>query len=235
MREVSGKSDDPWVHLTHVSSNSKTGPIPVSVTAESTCPPTCPLKGNGCYAEYSYARIAWNKVSSGERGTSWEDFCAQIYDLPPMTLWRHNVSGDLPHTDGVIDRSKALTLAGANAGKLGFSYTHHEIDKNLETLQLLNLCGFTVSLSADNLEEADVFYDTGLPVVTVLPMDQMENTTTPAGRKVVVCPAVVRDDVTCSSCGLCQVQTRNVIVGFPSHGTGKAKAQRIFNLVKESA
>ena len=105
--------------------------------------------------------------------------------------------------------------------------------ENLETLQLLNLCGFTVSLSADNLEEADVFYDTGLPVVTVLPMDQMENTTTPAGRKVVVCPAVVRDDVTCSSCGLCQVQTRNVIVGFPSHGTGKAKAQRVFNLVKE--
>ena len=56
------------------------------------------------------------------------------------------------------------------------------------------------------------------PVVVVLPSTQTANTKTPAGRAVVVCPATQRDDVTCASCQLCQRQ-RDVIVGFPAHGT----------------
>ena len=46
------------------------------------------------------------------------------------------------------------------------------------------------------------------------------NTTTPAGRAVVICPATQRDDVSCATCQLCQRQ-RAAIVGFPAHGTRK--------------
>jgi len=49
---------------------------------------------------------------------------------------------------------------------------------------------------------------------------------TPAGRKVVVCPATIRDDVSCASCQLCQRQ-RDFIIGFPAHGTSKKKASAI--------
>jgi len=55
-------------------------------------------------------------------------------------------------------------------------------------------------------------------VVVVLPSTQNQNTVTPKGRRVVVCPATQREDVSCATCQLCQRQ-RDVIVGFPAHGT----------------
>jgi hypothetical protein len=42
-----------------------------------------------------------------------------------------------------------------------------------------------------------------LPTIAGMPADQLENTQTPDGRKVVVCPAVTRDTVSCATCGLC--------------------------------
>lgn len=50
---------------------------------------------------------------------------------------------------------------------------------------------------------------------------------TPKGRKVVVCPATHRDDVSCKTCGLCAVRDRKVIVGFPAHGVHKSRASAI--------
>lgn len=49
---------------------------------------------------------------------------------------------------------------------------------------------------------------------------------TPEGRRVVVCPATYRDDVTCQSCKLCG-RLRDTIVGFPAHGTAKKRASAI--------
>ena len=63
------------------------------------------------------------------------------------------------------------------------------------------------------------------PVVVVLPSNQTENTVTPKGRKVVVCPATQRDNVSCATCQLCQRQ-RSTIVGFPAHGS----RHRVINL-----
>lgn len=49
---------------------------------------------------------------------------------------------------------------------------------------------------------------------------------TPAGRKVVVCPATGRDGVTCESCELCAVPGRRSVVGFLAHGDGRARMTR---------
>lgn len=88
--------------------------------------------------------------------------------------------------------------------------------------------GFTINLSGNNPAHADDLADMQAgPVTTVLPSDQTENTTTPAGRKIVVCPAVTRDDVSCSTCGLCAVRDRKVIIGFPAHGSSRKRASSI--------
>lgn len=86
--------------------------------------------------------------------------------------------------------------------------------------------GFTINLSGNNLGHADTLADLNIgPVVVVLPSAVKTNTVTPKGRKVVVCPATQRDDVSCATCGLCQKARRSVIVGFPAHGSGKKKAE----------
>jgi hypothetical protein len=174
-----------------------------------------------CYASAGPLALHWAKVSSGERGVSWGEFVGQIDGLELGQLWRHNQAGDLPGNGKTVDPVKLGELVHANTGKRGFTYSHYRDSESLKWIKLANEWGFTVNLSANDLADADFLADTGAgPVVTVLRSDQNENTFTPNGRRVVICPATQRGDVSCSTCQLCQRQ-RDVIVGFPAHGTKK--------------
>lgn len=210
------------VHLSLVSSNSKTGPIPVSTSDSSTCPSACPFRNHGCYASLGHVGMHWKKVDSGARGDSWKAFLGAIASLPEGQLWRHNQAGDLPGVDNAIDAKALGELVKANAGKRGFTYTHKPpTARNAAAIRKANDAGFTVNLSANNLSHADTLAETNAgPVVVVLPSTVQGNQTlsTPAGRKVVVCPATYKAGVTCASCKLCSVKSRSVIVGFPAHG-----------------
>ena len=207
------------VHLTLKSANVKTGPIPVSTTERASCPPDCAMK-SACYAASGPLALHWAAVSAGTRGTDWSTFVGTIAQLPAGQVWRHNQAGDLPVTPaGTIDAVKLGQLVHANTGRRGFTYSHHRDAASIDWIRHANAWGFTVNLSANNLADADTLADHHAgPVVVVLPSAQTANTRTPAGRPVVVCPATQRDDVTCASCQLCQRQ-RDVIVGFPAHGT----------------
>jgi hypothetical protein len=150
-----------------------------------------------------------------------QSFVASIAALPNGTLWRHNQAGDLPGDGATVDPAALGDIVAANIGKRGFTYTHYRDAQSLAWVKHANEWGFTVNLSANDLPDADMLADTGAgPVVVVLSSDATANTVTPAGRRVVVCPATQRDDVSCATCQLCQRQ-RDTIVGFPAHGTHK--------------
>jgi hypothetical protein len=216
-------------HLTMVSANVKTGPIPVSTSSRETCAIECPFKGNGCYAESGPLALHWNAVTAGLRGMSFDAFCEVVASFDPGQFWRMNQAGDLPHVGGLIDKGALMLLIEANQGLKGFTYTHHDVmaGDNLDILTIANISGFTVNLSANDLVHADELMAHGLPVCVVLPIDQAENLVTPDGHKVIVCPAAIRDDVSCMTCQLCGRADRTVIVGFPSHGTGAKKADSV--------
>ena len=218
-------------HITLKSKNAKVGKMPVTTSTATTCPTSCPFKSNGCYA-YGYPlKGHWDKVTEGERGDDWSTFISKIKDLPAGSKWRHNQAGDLPGDMEKLDGKKCIDLAKANEGKRGFTYTHYDVLDNFQNAIIvngMNHLGFTVNVSANNLDHADKLCDMDIaPVATVLPIDQTTNTVTPKGRKVVVCPATFKDDVSCSSCMLCEKRDRNIIVGFPAHGTSKKKASAI--------
>jgi len=203
----------------------------VTTSTAKTCPTSCPFKRNGCYADSGPLKLHWDKVTEGERGDDWSMFIDKIKDLPTGSKWRHNQAGDLPGDMENLDGKKCIELARANEGKRGFTYTHYDVLNNFQnaiTVNSMNHLGFTVNVSANNLEHADKLCDMDIaPVATVLPIEQTTNTVTPKGRKVVVCPATYKDDVSCASCMLCEKWDRNVVVGFPAHGTSKKKAAAI--------
>lgn len=218
-------------HITPKSKNAKVGKMAVTTSTATTCPTSCPFKSNGCYA-YGYPlKGHWDKVTEGERGDDWSTFISKIKDLPTGSKWRHNQAGDLPGDMEKLDNEKCIELAKANEGKRGFTYTHYDVLDNFQnaiTVNIMNHLGFTVNVSANNLEHADQLCDLDIaPVATVLPIEQTTNTVTPKGRKVVVCPATYKDDVSCASCMLCEKWDRNVVVGFPAHGTSKKKAAMV--------
>ena len=218
-------------HITPKSKNAKVGKMAVTTSTATTCPTSCPFKSNGCYADSGPLKLHWDKVTREERGDDWSTFISKIKDLPTGSKWRHNQAGDLPGDMEKLDNEKCIELAKANKGKRGFTYTHYDVLDNFQnaiTVNIMNHLGFTVNVSANNLEHADKLCDLDIaPVATVLPIDQTTNTVTPKGRKVVVCPATYKDDVSCASCMLCEKWDRNVVVGFPAHGTSKKKAAMV--------
>lgn len=226
-------------HCTPKSANVKTGALVVTTSARATCWSGCAFFLSGCYALGGKLGIHWSAVSKGERGEIWPDFLrtlAAALKRNPAPIWRHNQAGDLPGDGARIDRTALLQLArvSRDSGRVGFTYTHKpllpgqapEAAANLRALREAARAGFVVNASANNPAHADALADLGgLPVCVTVPEETAPTSFTPAGRKVVVCPAQQREGVTCATCRLCSRADRSVIIGFLYHGAGKRKAE----------
>ena len=240
------------VYWTQISSNAKTGPIPVSTTTALTCPEACPFNSanaGGCYANGGPLAILWKQVTNGDKGIAWADFVAKVKALPKNQLWRMNQAGDLPGVGNDIDSDALAMVVKANKGKRGFTYTHKPMTPaNAAAVKAANESGFVINLSANDTTHADELKALNIaPVAVVLPADMgrnatkggewleseaeyknrvRENLTTPNGHAIVVCPATYRDTVTCATCGICATN-RKAIIGFPAHGAQKKKASGV--------
>lgn len=210
--------------LTAKSSNRKTGPIPVTTTTPDSCPNSCPLKANGCYANIGPLRIVWER---SRNALSQSEFFKAIKALPDGILMRHNQAGDLlKNKDETINLSFLKGLVKAAKDKRMFTYTHHDVSKkkNRDAIKMANENGLTVNLSANNLDQADEYKKLGIgPVVSVVPED-FDEKYTKQGNRVTICPATKSEYVNCMSCGLCQRAKRKTIIAFPVHGSNKKKA-----------
>lgn len=214
------------------SRNRKTGPIPVVTATADTCPTTCALKGNGCYAEHGHLGMFWARLNKGNvQSISFDELLTKVRALPVNQLWRYGQAGDLPPK-----REDVLALARANRGRPVIIYTH---GRDFETYREAQKLGMHINLSADDLDEADRLADTGLSVAVVIHskfhrrdgecMRQFRERlggslrlSTPRGRPVAICPQTYTE-VTCLSCGLCAKARKNgTIIGFPAHSRAKA-------------
>lgn len=204
--------------------NSKTA-IPTTRSARSTCPSTCPLLGNGCYAENFPMVMQWNKLTVG--GISYADLLDEISRLKRGTLWRHNDAGDLIGRGNRIDLTALVALVDANRGRRGFTYTHWPWQENYEAIQWSNLLGFTINVSVESHADAKDAYLLGLPVALVA--DQVGAVEHLDGVKFVVCPAQTKG-WTCKDCGLCAVADREYVIVFRPHGTKKKALIKMLNL-----
>lgn len=217
--------------FTLASANRKTGPIPVTITERASCAASCPFAGNGCYAEQWPLVKHWNDVTAGQNVTDLDGLCRSIRKLPHGQLWRHNQAGDLPGIGDSIDASALGRIVASNRGRRGFTYTHKPVSDpaNLAAVRMANENGFTVNVSANSASEAAALKRErpDLPVACVLPSDHTAARVDVDGVAIVTCPAVLRDDITCASCGLCQRADRPYVIGFPAHGNGKRKVDAV--------
>lgn len=219
-------------HLIWASTNRKLGPMPTVFASKATCPETCPLKENGCYAGCGPINIVWNAVTAAQRGKKWKAFLQDLRGMAAGTLWRFSVTGDLPGIGNRIDKGMLLELALANKGKRGYTYTHKPVeagtfngvrvsrqvaDANLDAVRAANDAGFTVSLSANSPAQADRLAKHGLPMVSLVPMDTPKTFRTSGGLDGVICPAQELDEMTCYRCGYCQ-RAKHRLIGFRPHG-----------------
>jgi len=228
--------------ITHKSGNRITGPIMITTSPRSSCPSACPLR-KGSEAKKPACVMPSTVISvitSGpgliepaldKRSVAGFASTAFMNCSLPFATNRPVRSGVITRraiyratTKMTISRTRLQRLTEANRGRQGFTYTHFDVLNNAENriaIAEANQDGFTINLSADTLAEGR---STGgayiAPVTVVVPAGTKGNTTTPEGRKVVICPARTQDNVTCASCGLCQRQ-RSAIIAFPALGRAK--------------
>lgn len=219
-------AEAPRVTFALRSGNKKLGKIPAATVSPETCPPSCGFYGKGCYPEFGAMGHHWRNVE--HNGLDWEVFLGEVRALPKGQLWRYAVAGDLPGNGEDLDHERIEDLIEANVGRRGFTMTHKRLTPRfIALLRLARFAGFTVNLSADTLAEADEKAAYGVaPVVVVMPLDATGDVRTPAGRRVVMCPAETRG-LTCKECQLCSVSNRKGIVGFRAHGQMKKTVSRI--------
>ena len=229
-----------FVHITKRSANAKTGRMPVTTTESSSCPTTCPHITGNCYAKSGFHLAQhWKKVTSHQRGGSWSDLCDHVSSLKPRQIWRHNQAGDLGYTTDQqgrelirLDLLKSLVDANNASGAKGYTYTHHQLHThNLEAIKYANNNGFTVNASCDSMQAADDAIAAGIPAVCVVDNSQPVPARTPAGTRVLVCPAQTRD-TNCKDCGICQQSNRKCVVAFLSHGSRAKKVNQSLEAIK---
>jgi hypothetical protein len=225
--------------ITKRTANAITGPIVVTTSPRFTCPLSCAFRkgGNGeqagiCYAEHgALGGFVWSLLDRTPAGRTimnnirvhgFEELLYAIRSLSPGELWRHNIAGDLPTNNrSTIDCTALRLLVEANKGRRGFTFTHYDVLTNLANRQAIaeaNKNGFTINLSGNSLEHADQLADLRMaPVTTIVPAGTKQNTRTPKGRTVVICPTSTHG-LTCADCGLCARASRSTIIGFPASG-----------------
>jgi hypothetical protein len=220
-------------HLTLKSANSKTGPMAVSTTAKASCPDKCPLKKAGCFADGGPLQLHWEQVSQGNRGMSFDAFLLQLTALKKGAEYRHNQAGDLPPDETKTNTIDALKLAALAAvvklRKLrAFTYTHYPVidnKTNQQAIKAANDSGFTINLSANNINEVDELLALNVaPVAVIMPLSASKVAYTAQGNKIVICPAQTNNKTTCVDCMLCQKSDRSFSIGFYPHGTSAKKA-----------
>lgn len=205
-------------HFVKRSENSKTGNIPVTYSEQSTCPPSCPWRGNGCYAESWPVSLHWRRVA--DRGESLAAMCRSIAALPENQLWRHNVAGDLPGLGEHVDARALRKIVRANVGKMGYTYTHKKTPRALNLARRATRAGFAVNISCDSIDEVDSMMARGLLCAVVMPSDSPRRVVTPKNNIIEQCPATYSgSEITCADCQLCARTNRKVAVGFPAHGS----------------
>ena len=219
-------------HLTKASANKKLGSyVAASTSSADTCSSLCPFKQDGsCYAMHGPQSWHWAKVSSGERGSNWWDFCQSVLNLKPKQLFRLNVSGDLPtNEDGLINFIKLHTLVtSCELQELrGWTYTHHHLtnEKNLQIIQEMRSNNLTINLSCEDIDQALDYRDQGFNV-SIVNDDLFDYLTVNHDlfyeRKFlssfVACPEQYKEGVTCATCRLCTNNNpKRPIVVFKKH------------------
>lgn len=213
-----------------------------------TCPDTCPLKGQGCYAESGPLALTWRRVSDGDakhdgrgrwagKGFKVLADTLESIQFPIGTLLRIGDAGD-PSEDGLL----SLALLGA-LGRLSargvrvILYTHADMDRphNARAVRLIRerypRLIVNASVHGPDATRRTAASDVYERVTTVGPDFWAPSELNPAGPRIVQipdgatimrCPAEYRE-TDCERCGLC-ARRRGYAIGFTAHGSAKGRA-----------
>ena len=214
--------------ITKRSGNKKVGPVTTFKSDRNSCPDTCSLKRNGCFAENAPLVWHWDKVS--KVGFEIESLASQIRKLPPTHI-RWFEAGDLPKDESDQIDFKGLKLLNHAAKKhnASWGYTHNKDPDVLKFVQSLD--NVAINASAESTKEAADLAQKGIDTVAVVRTFPSKSWRE-HGQRFVACPNQTTG-VTCYECGngkpLCSKKDRSYTIAFKTHGARVKAANKALN------
>lgn len=235
-----------YVQGSHNKKLSADGKVDCTYTSiQKTCPETCELKDNGCYASQSYVGIVNSRLTKEASNLSTLEIArAEAFvidnsygggDIPTNRHMRIHVSGDSRTVKG----SKLINSAVGRWKKRGdgtnkvWSYTHAwkkipakiwsnvsmlaSVDKPSDVKEAREL-GYAPAIVVPDFKNDKAFY-----------LDETDTKWLP-------CPAQTKDKVTCASCKLCMrsdfLYKNNIGIAFAVHGVRSEKLKRRLEVIR---
>lgn len=220
--------------------NTPTGPFVTStyVSIQSTCPSSCPFKGNGCYAEHgmkammkrlnhaarNMTPLAVTQAEAAALGTIWPRGVPQDGETGGRDLRLH-VGGEVSCQDGA--RALGDAVASLKSRGLGdaWTYTHRwrSIDRS-------SWGPIRVLASCETEQDVSDALRRGYAPAMTIPVFPDRRAQRIGGARMIPCPAEASPrSPTCSQCRLCmdgELPSRQRGVLFAIHGLGSTTAKR---------
>lgn len=207
------------------SRNTKTGNVPTAwngATREEgrkSCA-GCPLLDAGCYAHSGAVAMGADSVRRAARHGADKSLDTALHGRHKSArMVRLTGIGDIGRAgkataDRIVGKIRAVGLQAVG-------YTHFWRESSVADAWRGRLMA-----SVETLQDADRALSEGWRAAVVVPEDTPRTFTTPAGNRGIVCPAQIRDTVTCNDCRLCDGSKRGPVIGFRAHGNQAAQAVR---------
>lgn len=215
------------------SKNAKVGNIAATyLPVNQTCPESCALKNNGCYAQDGNVGIHNNRLDRLMAAKKLSAYDIVRMEAREITRCGKSADGKALrlHVSGDARTNASAKLLGIAAeswdGKV-YSYTHawREVER-------ASWGRVSILASCENLEQVSQAHARGYAASLVVANHPDDGKAfTIDGIKQIPCPAQTRDDVNCESCKLCMDDQKlldmKACITFAAHGASRKKALKV--------
>lgn len=205
------------------SDNSKIGRASATYAAQATCPTTCPLLNNGCYAEDGYVAFTTKRLAGNVRQETPEELAQAEADavdqLPGTRPLRLHVVGDCTTDAGARILAAAAARYTAKHGQVVWTYTHA-----WRQIKRKSWGGIKVRASVESVSEAAEAKRRGYPVMLVVAEHLGAWAYPTEAGKTIPCVNQTRG-ATCTDCKLCW--TSDETIAIAAHGRAVKKVRGV--------
>jgi hypothetical protein len=220
------------VTAVEISDNAKLGKISATMASQVTCPKSCPLYNNGCYAQSGRANLTTSRLNQSEIKFPLaviKIHAEQIRKLSGRRMLRLNVVGDCDFEEGVQILSQAAKEHTEKHGMPVFTYTHgHETSRE-------SWGDISVLRSCETIEQVKKAHADGFASAMVVEEHATGKAVKHGDFTLIPCPQQIGTKNNCADCKLCTkdklLHSKKMVIAFAVHGSQSKKAKEILNSI----
>ncbi len=216
-----------------ISDNAKIGKISMTAASQNSCPPTCPLRGKGCYAEVGRANLVTSRLNLSpviNPVKIAEAEAAAIRKLSGRRMLRLHVVGDCYIDEGAKILAQAAAEHTAKKGMAVFTYTHGHTTKRE------SWGGISVLRSCETIEQVKQAHEDGFAAAMVVDNHETGKAVKHGDFTLVPCPQQIGTKNNCADCKLCTkdklLHDKKMVIAFAVHGARAKMAKEVLNSVQ---